>query len=73
VSASFEASKVLIGGLKNRVAVLDGTGHEVAAQELEKPAVALALGPLGEYARGGGGRQSHCVPSICVDLGHSAT
>jgi hypothetical protein len=50
VSASFDGSRVLISGLKNRLALLDASGHALASEELEKPAVALALGPLGDYA-----------------------
>jgi hypothetical protein len=50
VSVNFDGSRVLIGGLKNRLTLLDASGRVLAEEELEKPAVALALGPLGDYA-----------------------
>jgi hypothetical protein len=50
VSANFAGTRILIGGLKNRVILLDAQGRDLAAQELETPVVCLALGPLGDYA-----------------------
>jgi hypothetical protein len=50
VSASFAGDKMLIGGLKSRLLVVDASGKTLTAEDLEKPAIALALGPLGDEA-----------------------
>jgi hypothetical protein len=50
VSVSFEGREILVGSLKSRLLLLDRQGRALATQDLEKPAIALALGPLGNEA-----------------------
>jgi hypothetical protein len=47
---SFDGRLCLAGGLGNRLLLLDGQGHSLSDLLLDKPAVALALAPLGESA-----------------------
>jgi hypothetical protein len=49
VSVDFAATRIVIGGLTNRLLLVDSSGRELDAQELERSAVAIALGPLGDY------------------------
>jgi hypothetical protein len=50
VSMDFAGKHLLVGGSSKRVLLLGEEGKVSATQELEQPVVALALGPLGDYA-----------------------
>jgi hypothetical protein len=49
-SISFDGKCVLAAGLTNRLVLADLKGRELADHRLEKPAMAIALGPLADHA-----------------------
>jgi hypothetical protein len=49
-SLSFDGRLILVGGLGPHLLLLDREGQTLRTQRLERPAVALALGPLGDKA-----------------------
>jgi hypothetical protein len=50
VAVSFQGKRLLVGGLSKRLLLLDPNGKVLATHALEQPAIAVALGPLGDYA-----------------------
>jgi hypothetical protein len=50
LSLSFDGDLLLMAGLGNQLRLLDREGNTRATHALDQPAVALALGPLGENA-----------------------
>jgi hypothetical protein len=49
-SISYDGKSILTANLKNRLALLDQAGRELRTYRLEKPPIAIALGPLGNCA-----------------------
>jgi hypothetical protein len=49
VALSFSGERMLVAGLSHRLELLDGKGRTLGSYQLEKPPVALCLGPLGDY------------------------
>jgi hypothetical protein len=49
VALSFSGQQVLVAGLSKRLLLLDPAGKTLATHALEQSAIALALGPLGDY------------------------
>jgi hypothetical protein len=49
VAISFAGQQVLVGGLSKRLLLLNSAGKTLATHALDQSAIALALGPLGDY------------------------